>query len=219
MKSVIYNIITLFLAFTVLLSLTSCANQQSNNRKYKNIVCENIFMNDIPSFKVIESEYKLNDNGDIEQYYVIQFEEDDGDEFFSEIRRIPKWKNLPVITQYFNLCSYITLLPECTIKKAYDSFNELNGTSNGMYFFEDRSSVYELKYRHLLKNDLDSSKSLSPKIDLGEGEYSQGDPVSYYKYATNFSVAIYDPDTCRLYVYVCDKAYVKNIRDTIKELN
>ena len=214
MKSIAYNVLAVFLIFVMLLSLTSCSDDQSEKRKYENIVRENIFMNDIPDFTVLESEYKLNDNGDIEQYYVIQFEEDDGNEFMSEIRRIQKWKNLPIITQYFNLCSYVTILPECTIKNSYDSFNELNSISNGMYFFQDRSYIYESKYRHLLKNDV----GVSLKIDLGIGEYSQGDPVSYYKYATNFSTAIYDADNCKLYIYICDRAYVKNIRDTVEEL-
>lgn len=218
MKKKIHIALLIILALSFILSSSSCSDGKADIKRQKDIICENLYINDVSGFTFVESEYKEKDNGDVEQYYVIQFDDESGRRFTSQINTISIWKNVPVQTDYYNIYAYITMIPECTIKRASDTFSELNKSNTCIYFFKDRSYIYKIKNKKNLKNDVNSLSVKNTGI-LGDGIYSDGEPVPYYNYATNFSLAFFDKSDYKLYIYVCDREYVKDIYSTIEAIN
>lgn len=213
MKRKLHIPIVICLVLIFILSSASCSDRNSDYRGQEVTVCKNIFMNNIPEFTLVGSESKKNDSGDTEEYYVVQFDEENGKKFYSEISTISDWKKTPVSTSCYNICTYVTVVPECSIKKAIDTLNELNKSENCLYFLKDRSYIYEFENRYNLKNNYNkiSSSSESKKAGkLENGVYDNESGEVYYNYTTNFSLAFFDNSDYKLYIYVYDKEYPDN---------
>ena len=193
----------------LILSVCGCTGKHDTDHT-KELICSALEINKLPTFEIVDSFSKTHNDGSIETYSIITFDEDASAEFERTV--CYNWQYAPVSSKYMNFTDYASIIPDAYIDDARRTLTKLNDNSDNRWVFIDKTSEFERKFAFNIKED--KKKYDYTTNSNGEESYQSGyvyifeetDPRTPL-YAVGFSCAFYEADTKTLYVYSFEPAY------------
>lgn len=172
------NFLALLLVMSILFLFSGCSDSSVNAQNK----IEQALKMELPNFTICK--YTDNHKGySGELYAVIEMNQNDSILFNSEILMSSEWKTLPITAiSYANVIWGGKITPQSKVGRIPSDIE------NGMWFFCDRSEIYHYYNRRSGKPASESDNT-----------------VVSAEICTNFTLAVYDKESRKLYVYIYDE--------------
>lgn len=172
------SFLSLILAISVLFSFSGCSDDNVDTQSR----IEQALKMELPNFTVLK--YTDKYQGYVgELYAVVEMQQNDAILFNSDILMSGEWKMLPITSvSYANVVWSGKITPQSKVGHIPSDIE------NGMWFFCDRSEIYHYYNRR-----------------SGKPAVKSDDTVVDAETCKNFTLAVYDKENRKLYVYMYDE--------------